>query len=68
MHRQALIRRFSLLHPCPSDPERRDVALKTVREGVLTMQGPMTLSQGYFGVVGRQPIFIKGASPNETWG
>ena len=25
-------------------------------------------AQGYFGVVGRQPVFIAGAAPNETWG
>lgn len=50
-------------------PNRRQTALDTVRAGVLTMQGPMYLmSQGFFGIVGRQPIFISPASPNESWG
>lgn len=50
------------------NPDRRAIALATVKGGVLTMQGPMILSQGYFGVVGRQPIYITPAAPNETWG
>jgi sensor domain CHASE-containing protein len=44
------------------------VALKTVKEGKLVMQGPMMLSQGYFGVVGRKPIYISPAAANETFG
>jgi sensor domain CHASE-containing protein len=50
------------------DEERREVALRTVKEGRLVMQGPMMLSQGYFGVVGRKPIYIPNSSPNETFG
>lgn len=53
---------------CPTDPERRDVALKTVKEGRLVMQGPMMLSQGYFGVVGRKPVYITPSTANETFG
>jgi sensor domain CHASE-containing protein len=52
----------------PPDEERREVALRTVKEGKLVMQGPMMLSQGYFGVVGRKPIYIANSSPNETFG
>ncbi|WIA39118.1 hypothetical protein OEZ86_005253 [Tetradesmus obliquus] len=48
--------------------DRRPVALKTVETGKLTMQGPMILAQGYFGVVGRQPIFVSPSTPNETFG
>lgn len=44
------------------------MVLKTVRNGKLAMQGPMMLSQGYFGVVGRKPVYIKTTNPNETWG
>jgi sensor domain CHASE-containing protein len=44
------------------------VALRTVETGKLTMQGPMILSQGYFGVVGRQPVFVSPSTPNETFG
>jgi hypothetical protein len=51
-----------------ADGERREVALKTVRDGRLVMQGPMMLSQGYFGVVGRKPVYIKTTNPNETFG
>lgn len=32
------------------------------------MQGPMVLSQGYFGVVGRQPIFVTPSTPDEDFG
>lgn len=44
------------------------MALKTVEKGTLVMQGPMMLSQGYFGVVGRKPIFVTPAAANETFG
>lgn len=44
------------------------MALKTVKDGRLIMQGPMMLSQGYFGVVGRQPVYIANATANETFG
>jgi sensor domain CHASE-containing protein len=44
------------------------VALKTVKGGRLVMQGPMMLSQGYFGVVGRKPVYISTSAPNETFG
>lgn len=44
------------------------MALKTVKNGRLMMQGPMMLSQGYFGVVGRKPVYIANSAPNETFG
>jgi hypothetical protein len=58
-----------LLHLCRSAAaDRRAVALKTVETGKLTMQGPMILAQGYFGVVGRQPVYVSPSTPNETFG
>lgn len=39
-----------------------------MKEGRLLMQGPMMLSQGYFGVVGRQPVYITNSTRNETFG
>jgi hypothetical protein len=39
---------------------RRDVVLKTVARGNITMQGPMMLKQGYVGAIPRLAVFIPG--------
>lgn len=39
-----------------------------MKSGKLVMQGPMMLSQGYYGVVGRLPVYIANSTKNETFG
>lgn len=52
-----------------ADPERRGAALETIQKGVLTLQGPMVLKQGWVGVVPRLPIFVENVTdPNERFG
>jgi sensor domain CHASE-containing protein len=50
-----------------ADPQRRAAALETTARGELTMQGPVTLLQGWRGAVGRLPVFIANVSANETF-
>lgn len=53
---------FRALSSCCNcaDPMRRDVVLKTVARGNITMQGPMMLKQGYVGAIPRLAVFIPG--------
>ncbi|KAG2451651.1 hypothetical protein HYH02_003431 [Chlamydomonas schloesseri] len=46
----------------------REGALKTVRDRTMTVSGPMDLVQGFYGVIIRQPVFVRGAAPNATFG
>eukprot|EP00775_Hariotina_reticulata_P009645 gene9645-9805_t len=58
----------ALNHNLFKDPARRTAALETVRRGVLTLQGPLKLLQGYHAAIARMPIFIYNVSNNETFG
>jgi hypothetical protein len=50
-----------------ADPQRRAAALETLARGELTMQGPVTLLQGWRGAVARLPVFIANVSRNDTF-
>lgn len=58
----------ALNHNLFKDPNRRAAALETVASGELTMQGPITLLQGFRGAVGRVPVFISNVSEDEWFG
>jgi sensor domain CHASE-containing protein len=53
---------------CPADPERRGAALATIKNGNLTMQGPVMLKQGFRAAVARTPVFISNVSEDEFFG
>jgi hypothetical protein len=55
-----LHKRMLCCHCWCADPQRRDVVLKTVARGNITMQGPMLLKQGYVGAIPRLAVFIPG--------
>ncbi|GLC41501.1 hypothetical protein PLESTB_001004600 [Pleodorina starrii] len=42
--------------------------LDTIRNGGLTLMGPLTFIQGGFGVRARLPVFIRDVDENVTWG
>ncbi|KAG2485168.1 hypothetical protein HYH03_016058 [Edaphochlamys debaryana] len=46
----------------------REGALHTVGQGNLTLVGPMEFFEGGFGVIVRDPIIIRNADPNATYG
>ncbi|KAG2451652.1 hypothetical protein HYH02_003432 [Chlamydomonas schloesseri] len=46
----------------------RESALKAVRDRTMTLSGPMDLIQGFYGVIIRQPVFVRGTAPNATFG
>lgn len=50
-----------------ADPQRRAASLETIARGQLTMQGPVTLLQGWRGAVARLPVFIVNVSANDTF-
>jgi sensor domain CHASE-containing protein len=52
---------------CRADPQRRAAALETIARGELTMQGPVTLLQGWRGAVARLPVLIANVSRNDTF-
>ncbi|GBG00256.1 hypothetical protein Rsub_12900 [Raphidocelis subcapitata] len=59
----------ALNHDLLRDPDRRQAALETIQRGVMTLQGPLMLKQGWLGLVPRLPIFIENVTnPNETFG
>ncbi|WIA33746.1 hypothetical protein OEZ86_006861 [Tetradesmus obliquus] len=57
----------ALNHNLFRDPQRRAASLETIARGELTMQGPVTLLQGWRGAVARLPVFIVNVSANETF-
>lgn len=64
---------WSLMHCCCccrrlADPERRGAALATIKNGNLTMQGPVMLKQGFRAAVARTPVFISNVSEDEFFG
>ncbi|KAG2441900.1 hypothetical protein HXX76_003506 [Chlamydomonas incerta] len=46
----------------------KEGALKTVRDQTMTLSGPLNLVQGFYGVIVRQPVFVRGSAPNATFG
>ncbi|PNW71675.1 hypothetical protein CHLRE_16g664200v5 [Chlamydomonas reinhardtii] len=46
----------------------KEGALKTVRDRTMTLSGPLNLVQGFYGVIVRQPVFVRGSAPNATFG
>lgn len=34
----------------------------------MTLSGPLNLVQGFYGVIVRQPVFVRGSAPNATFG
>ncbi|KAF8060038.1 serine/threonine-protein kinase [Scenedesmus sp. PABB004] len=58
----------ALNHNLLKDPKRRVAALETIQRRNLTMQGPITLLQGWRGAVARVPVFISNVSESVTFG
>ncbi|KAG2437156.1 hypothetical protein HXX76_005823 [Chlamydomonas incerta] len=49
-------------------PGDRDGAVATVRDGAMTLVGPMKFFEGGYGVIVRVPVFVPGVDANETFG
>ncbi|KAG2437154.1 hypothetical protein HXX76_005821 [Chlamydomonas incerta] len=49
-------------------PGDRDGAVATVRDGAMTLVGPMKFFEGGYGVIVRVPVFVPDVDANETFG
>ncbi|KXZ47914.1 hypothetical protein GPECTOR_32g527 [Gonium pectorale] len=55
-------------HDLLKDPKNRNLALRTIATGNLTLAGPYNLVQGYVGAPARFPIYVSDVDANETFG
>ena len=55
-------------HDLLADSARRQKALEAIEARQLTLAGPLSLVQGGVGVIGRNPVFLRGEEGEQFWG